>query len=41
MKIARKLIGEHGVPMATVAREIGVITSVISKIMKFTGQQVD
>ena len=31
----------NGVPMATVAREIGVTSSAISKIMKFTCQQVD
>jgi REP element-mobilizing transposase RayT len=33
MKIARELIEGHGIPMAVVAREVGVTTAAISKIM--------
>jgi DNA-binding MarR family transcriptional regulator len=35
------LIEEHGVPMATIAREIGVTTSSISKMMKKDSKKVD
>lgn len=34
LKIARELIEGHGVPMAIVAREVGVTTAAISRIMK-------
>lgn len=33
-KIVRKLIERHGIPMAAIAREIGVSPSAVSKIMK-------
>ena len=41
MEIAHRLIEEHGVPMATIAREIGVTTSAISKMMKKDSKKVD
>ncbi len=36
MKISHQLIEGHGIPMATVAREVGVTTSALSKMMKKT-----
>jgi len=39
MEISRQLIGGHGIPM--VAHEVGVTTSVLSKMMKKNSQKVD
>lgn len=41
MEIAHRLIEGHGVPMATIAREVGVTTSAISKMMKKDTKKVD
>ncbi|OGQ95630.1 MAG: hypothetical protein A2521_17170 [Deltaproteobacteria bacterium RIFOXYD12_FULL_57_12] len=37
-RLARKLVDVHGVPMAMVARELGVSTSAISKIVRCKGR---
>jgi hypothetical protein len=33
-RLAQQLVGSHGVPMVMVARELGVSTSAISKIIR-------